>query len=199
MEKAVNQAGQSEAVKKQQVLSRDDQSSHGVKETADAVHKSKFYRKKEQQKRKGHTATPNATCQRCGKSLPAKDAVCRKCPKKAHFAKVCESKVVAAVEQQGEDSDSSEVFLGAVSAPKEVDLKTWFTTIEVCGTQIRFKMDTGADETCIPESVHEGLKKKPKLCKPKKRLHSCNSEKLNICGMFTVALAGKKKFAVQDI
>ena len=60
-------------------------------------------------------------------------------------------------------------------------------------------MDTGADETCIPESIYEGLKKKPKLCKPKKRLHSCNSEKLNICGMSTVALAGKKKFTVQDI
>ena len=58
-----------------------------------------------------------------------------------------------AVEQQGEDSDSSEVFLGAVSAPEEVDLKKWFTTIEVCGTQIEFKMDTGADETYIPESV----------------------------------------------
>ena len=76
-----------------------------------------------------YTATPNATCQRCEKapsharnSCPVKDAVCCKCTKKGHFAKVCKSKVVAAVEQQGEDSDSSEVFLGAVSAPKEVDL-----------------------------------------------------------------------------
>ena len=59
-------------------------------------------------------------------------------------------------------------------------------------------MDTGADKTCIYESVYEGLKKKPKLCKSKKRLHSCNSEKLNICGMFTLELAGKKNFAVQD-
>ena len=59
LEKAVNQARQSEAVKKQQVLLRDDQSSYGAKETVDAVHKSKLYRKKEQQKRKdqGHTAT----------------------------------------------------------------------------------------------------------------------------------------------
>ena len=54
-------------------------------------------------------------------SCPAKDAVCHKCTKKGHFAKVCKRKVVASVEQQGEDSDSSEVFLGAVSAPKEVD------------------------------------------------------------------------------
>ena len=60
-------------------------------------------------------------------------------------------------------------------------------------------MDTGADETCIPEPVYEGLKKKPKMCKPKRRLHSCNSEKLSNCGMFTVALADKKKFTVQDI
>ena len=204
LEKAVNQARQTEAVKTQQVLLRDDQSSYGAKETVDAVHKSKFYRKKEQQIRKdqGHTATPNETCPRFGKSpsharnsCPSKDAVCRKCTKKGHFAKVCYSKFVVAVEQQGEDSDFSEVF----SAPKEVDSKKWFTTVEVCGTQIKFKMDTGADETCIPESIYEGLKKKPKLCKPKKRLHSCNSEKLNICGMCTVALAGKKKFAVQDI
>ena len=42
LEKAVNQARQSEAVKKQQVLLRDDQSSHRVKDTVDAVHKSKF-------------------------------------------------------------------------------------------------------------------------------------------------------------
>ena len=66
---------------------------------------------------------------RCGKSpsharnsCPAKDAVCCTCTKNfVHFAKVCKSKVVAAVEQQGENSDSSEVFLGAVSASKEVD------------------------------------------------------------------------------
>ena len=119
-------------MKKQQVLLRDDQISYEAKETVDAVHKSKLYRKKEQQKRKdqGHTATPNPTCQRRGKSpsharnsCPAKDAVCHKCTKKGHFAKVCKSKVVASVEQQAEDSDSSEVFLGAVSAPKEVDSK----------------------------------------------------------------------------
>ena len=75
------------------------------------------------------------------------------CARKGHSAKVCKSNVVEAVEQQGEDSDSSEVFLGAVSAPREVDLKKWFTITEVCVTQIKFKMDTGADDTCIPESV----------------------------------------------
>ena len=38
-----------------------------------------------------------------------------------HFAKVCKSKVVSAVEQQGEDSDTSEVCSQTVSAPKKVD------------------------------------------------------------------------------
>ena len=57
----------------------------------------------------------------CGKShvrnsCPGKDAVCRKYTKNGNFAKECKSKVVAAVEQQVEDSDYSEVFLGAVSA-----------------------------------------------------------------------------------
>ena len=88
-EKPVNQARQSEAVKKQQVLFRDDQHSYGAKDTVDDVHESKFYTKKEQQRKdRGHTATPNATYQRCRKSssharssCSAKDAVCRKCSK----------------------------------------------------------------------------------------------------------------------
>ena len=89
--------------------------------------------------------------------------------------------------------------LYAISVQREhLRFKKWFRTIEVCNTQIRFKIDTGADETCIPQSVYEGLKKKPKLYYPKKKLNSCKSEKLNTCGMFTVALAGKK-FEVQDI
>ena len=52
--KPVNQARQSEAVKKQQVLFRDHQNSYGAKDTVDAVHESKFYRKKEQQKTRGY-------------------------------------------------------------------------------------------------------------------------------------------------
>ena len=88
-----------------------------------------------------------SSCQRCGKSPSharnsclAKDAVCRMCTKKGHFAKVCKSKVVAAVEQQGEDSDSSEVILGAISAPKEVDLKNGLQLLKfvVKSNQIKF-------------------------------------------------------------
>ena len=111
LEKDVNQARQSEAVKRQQVLLRNDQNSYGSRETADAVHKSKCYRKK--RKDQENTSTPNAICQRCGKSpshasssCPAKDAVCGECGKQGHFTEVCKSKVLAAVEQQGEDSDS---------------------------------------------------------------------------------------------
>ena len=59
-------------------------------------------------------------------SCPAKDAVCRKCTKKGHFAKV-----VAAVEQQGEDSDSSEVFLGAISVCRNFCMDC-FSKREVC-------------------------------------------------------------------
>ena len=90
-------------MKKQQVVLRDDQSNHRVKETVDEVHKSKFYIKKEQQKRKdqGHRATPNAACQRCGKSplharnsCAAKDAVCGKCTKKDTLPKYVRVKLL---------------------------------------------------------------------------------------------------------
>ena len=70
---------------------------------------------KEQQKRKDqeHTATPKSNMPEVWKSpsharnsCPAKDAVCHKCKKKGHFALVCKSKVVASVEQPGEDNYS---------------------------------------------------------------------------------------------
>ena len=61
LEKAANQATQSV---------KNDQSSYEAKKTVYAAYKSKFYRRKEQQKRKnqGHTAIPHATRQSCGKS-----------------------------------------------------------------------------------------------------------------------------------
>ena len=97
--KAVNQARQSEAVKKQQTLMRNDfKESTGRKNEVDAVKTEKF-RKDDSSgspdetpnSKKPQTRPPSNHCYRCGKSpghvrqnCPAKAAICHKCSKKGH-------------------------------------------------------------------------------------------------------------------
>ena len=97
--KAVNQARQSEAVKKQQTLMRNDfKESTGTNNEVDAVKTEKF--RKDDSSRspdetpnsnKPPTRPPPNRCYRCGKSpghvrqnCPAKAAICHKCSKKGH-------------------------------------------------------------------------------------------------------------------
>ena len=43
------------------------------------------------------------------------------------------------------------------------DEPRWYVSLDVNGTQVKFKVDTGADTTVMPESEYRRLKTKPKL------------------------------------
>ena len=91
--KAVNEARQSEQVKKQQALMRNDFTEPASKsdEEVDAVN----YKARKNYKSTDSNKSP---CPRCGKSpshgrfmCPAKDSVCHKCSDKGHWKSVCKS------------------------------------------------------------------------------------------------------------
>ena len=99
---------------------------------------------------------------RCGRSphgkevCPARNARCRKCSKIGHFAAVCRSLAVQAVEEEEED----ETYLGMVVEEEDemcgvgsVTTNPWRVTLEMEGIKEQFKLDTGADVTVIPESM----------------------------------------------
>ncbi len=100
LKKAADTVRQSEAVKRQQAELKPDASCE-VKDV-DAVKKRGFKSKnsvfKKEQKPEKVVSRPNNQCGRCGKmkhsrdSCPARDAGCKTCKRKGHYAVVCWSK-----------------------------------------------------------------------------------------------------------
>ena len=168
--KAVNQARQSEAVKKQQTLMRNDfKESTGTNNEVDAVKTEKF--RKADSSRSPHE-TPNSNklptrpppnlCYRCGQSpghvrqnCPAKAAICHKCWKKGHWASVCKSS------QSVGEIEEDYTFLGAIGTERNEYI--WSVDLSLNDSLVHFKIDTRSDVTVIPESVYKKLKPTPTL------------------------------------
>ena len=119
--------------------------------------------------RSGNRASKKYT--RCGKSpmhgrkdCPAKEAECRKCLVKGHYAAMCCSKKTLRRLEEEED-----VILGvitAVNSRKRAKLRgtasvnslelqdPWHTKILVFGKKVNFRVDTGVDVSCPKKILH---------------------------------------------
>lgn len=154
LEKAVNQARQSEVIKRQQMDIRGEN-----KLEIDAVtaknKKQKYLTLKppNQTKYAKTNRSPNErSCYRCGKTpahgkgqCPANDVICHTCSKRGHYSKVCKSvKSVHVIET--EKNNDAPVFLGSVDAGSD----PWYADLTIRNHKVRFKIDTGADVSVIP-------------------------------------------------
>ena len=189
LDKAVAAARQRESVRKQQSVVRGDEGSSSI----DAISTKPRKSSGEKQKRPPHqkmSPVPMAkTCSRCGRSplhgrhqCPAINATCRKCTKKGHFQAMCRSgKTVGAVQ-----ADSSDVFLGAVKdhqSEGNTGSSPWNLTLSVNGKPVRFRIDTGADVTVIPEPTLKEFKE-VRLQPSNKSLRGPGQCPLDVCGQF---------------
>ena len=110
---------------------------------------------------------------------------------------MCRTKVVAEIFEDSCDENANYEFLGEVTSK---DRAQWKIDLKLNREKVQFKIDTGADETCIPFSTYESMKGKlPVLLKSRKKLHSCDGKKLNICGKFTATNESDDKIIVQDV
>ena len=76
-----------------------------------------------------------------GDRCPAKEAICRKCNKKGHYAAACFSKTQAASAHEVEAEDPA--FLGVLQGNSD---SSWTSTLRIAGKRIQFKLDMGGGD-----------------------------------------------------
>ncbi len=196
LSKAITKIRQSEEIKKQQTDLR--QASGDPNEVNLDMLK---YKVKPRYAQKGPQWRPDSTryhgaskgCGRCGKpqthslnNCPARDAECRTCKKKGHFAAVCKTKKKIDEIYQGDEAESIEtVFLGVVKSENSTDV--WQRPIIINGKQIIFKLDTGAVVTAIPERLYS-KRSHGILSPPTKKLCGPSNKPIPVRGQFDASL-----------
>ncbi|UYV70258.1 K02A2.6-like, partial [Cordylochernes scorpioides] len=146
----------------------------------------------------GWSSNEKRKCFRCGyyqghskEQCPAKDAICNKCRKKGHFAKVCHTKTVQEV-----SSSQNYAFIGIVGMQENAEDK-WCEVIKVNDQPIKFKIDTGAEVLVMPEGIylqHFGYLKTEKA---DKNLFAV-SKKIEICPQLSGDSASNEQVTVKE-
>ena len=96
----------------------------------------------------------------------------------------------------GRDADYA--FLGSIYDNKASD--QWLITLQLGKTEVQFRIDTGADETVIPDHVYNELPDANPLKEADKELFGVGSKNvLPVVGMFTADLQWKNKISTENI
>ena len=208
LDKAVKQAKPSELVKEHhEILKGDgeDGKINRIRDKKKRLSRDKGKVPENSKDQKNSTRPPVKKCYRCGKSphkreeCPAVNATCRKCKDRGHYASECKSKVVLSVDDERQDRNSDEdcYFLGAVEDNKSQT--KWSVDLSLEKAKMRFKIDTGADVTVIPEPLYlqTGI---GNLQKSSRQLFGPGQSKLSVKGVIKGNLkTGNGKESTQEI
>ena len=202
LEKAVNEARQSEAVKRQQAvvrgngLSANEESNLNV----DVLHRKWQPRQKKQEPTGMEKERRDTKCGNCGKvpghprsQCPAKDVTCHNCQKKGHYKIVCRS-----LKTIGTVIEEEDYFLGTVDVDQlNVNDGSWKTMLKLNGVSVIFKLDTGADVTVVPEHIFK--KTHRWLQESKIKLTGPGQQPLDVCGVFEAQIQSHEKATTQNV
>ncbi|UYV78630.1 K02A2.6-like, partial [Cordylochernes scorpioides] len=211
LEKAIQIVRQSESVKNQQKEIRQDTEKrnvdvidrkggrNGTNFQKTRMKGTKTYISNFPKNPQGWSSNEKRKCLRCGyypghskEQCPARDAICNKCRKKGHFAKVCHTKTIQEV-----SSSLNNAFIGIVGMQENSEDK-WCEVIKVNDQQIKFKIDTGADVSVMPEGIYLQHFEYLKTEKADKNLFAV-SKKIEVNGMFQAFLESKRQKCEETI
>ncbi|XP_048747335.2 uncharacterized protein K02A2.6-like [Ostrea edulis] len=139
-------------------------------------------------------------CKKCGKShalkkCPAYGQTCHECGKPNHYAKMCRSKKTKSkkIHEVDPESDSDSEFGIETVEDTHDTRRKWTTTLKVENTNVKFKIDTGAQCNIIPKNMCDKLGI-TKLQQSKARLISYTGHKLKIDGKIRCTVQHKNKY-----
>ena len=134
-------------------------------------------------------------CGRCGKSpshppnqCPARYEKCFSCDLTGHYEKYCRTKKKRVV---GQVDDSDEDFiLGSITEEKTESINKiedpWHAEIQVNTCKIKFRVDTGADVSVVPEKYFR--KGSPAIKPTTKKLYGPGQMEINVVGVYDATL-----------
>ena len=135
------------------------------------------------------TGTCNTqSCTRCGTkhdtgNCPAKGQNCHKCQKFSHFARCCKTMTVSQVEDDSQPQAQGAYFVDSVGGGSE---NPWRVTLGLCGRNMSFKIDTGADVNVVSKRTYDSFTRKPTLQPTNLVLHSPGGV-MKVLGQFETA------------
>ncbi|XP_051816865.1 uncharacterized protein K02A2.6-like [Acanthochromis polyacanthus] len=199
LEVAILETRQSEDVKAQ--VSQQGEQACTVQEIAQrdgSGAKPRWQRPQRDRQRDGDSAADRGKCGRCGKTshrreedCPARRSTCNKCGKRGHWERVCKSKLVREVIDDGDCEEQEDYYLGSVNSTTDNN-DEWTVTLNIEGSPVDFKIDTGADCSIISETMYKALQKKTVLQRPKKILSGPGGG-LNCLGQFITKTSYKDR------
>lgn len=144
------------------------------------------------------------SCRNCGRSheprnCPAFNTTCKNCGKKSHWAEFCRSKAkpfrghptqsrrVHALEPDS-DLTLGELTINEVSTPNE---KEWSYKMLVNGTNVNFKLDTGAQVNVLPICLFDKLKEQPNVRPYDTPILDYNKSPIPVIGVCTLLCKSK--------
>ena len=195
LDKAVTIARQHELVKTQIKEQRHGAAAAAVDSFSRGQHRFTRSGRPSRRAKSKHTGTGTCntqSCTRCGTNhgtgnCPAKGQKCHKYQKFSHFARCCKTKTVSQVEADSQPQAQEAYFVDSVGGGSE---NPWRVTLGLCGRNVSFKIDTGADVNVVSKRTYDSFTRKPTLQRTNLVLHSPGGV-MKVLGQFETATTKK--------
>ncbi|UYV83039.1 hypothetical protein LAZ67_22001911 [Cordylochernes scorpioides] len=205
LEKAVKMVRQQEAVRQQQVDLQRPSTSQKVNQVKFNSKKQSPKQQQQPSRKKEKSAKTRSRCPKCGgfthregQACRAEGQKCNLCSKTGHFANCCPDKQAKTAEVKAvSDLDEEIGFLLEVSAVEDSSnldddegecRRRWTAEIQVNGKQLKFKLDSQADVTCVPLCLFKKIMGQQRLVKSDINLRAAEFSELQTVGMFISTL-----------
>ncbi|UYV80797.1 hypothetical protein LAZ67_19001756 [Cordylochernes scorpioides] len=205
LEKAVKMVRQHEAVRQQQVDLQRPSTSQKVDQVKFNSKKQSPKQQQQPSRKKEKSAKTRSRCPKCGgfthregQACRAEGQKCNLCSKTGHFANCCPVKQAKTAEVKAVSELDEEIgFLLEVSAVEDSSnldddegecRRRWTAEIQVNGKQVKFKLDSQADVTCVPLCLFKKIMGQQRLVKSDINLRAAEFSELQTVGMFISTL-----------